>query len=567
MLDPRDAMAPYRDENRAPHDGQPNAARVTADQREWLELALDSGNMGAFSWDRARDLVTWDHRLSLLFGVEPGRFGGTFDAWIERVHPDDRAAAMRVVGRALETKSSFAFDHRVRHDDGTIRWIEGRGHVMLDESGEVAGVRGVAVDITDRKTAELQLVAAQRRLRLLVRASGALATSLDVDTVLRRVGALIVPELADAFEVALITDSGALERRTVVLDDERAEAPRRERPVPLVEYHPFHRVVRDATPITIDIELEPEAFGPVDDPTSAAGLGMRTGVIAPLVADQRVLGVLSLGRRGERDSLVEIDVPFVSALADRVAAALERCRLYERERRTATRLQRALLPSAVPVIDGVEIAVRYRPGVANIAVGGDWYDVVGDGDGVWISIGDVMGSGLEAAALMGSVRSMLHALTFDERSPARALSRLGKAVFEMPQQPFVTAALCRVEHGHGTMRFARAGHPPPAVVTRDGRVSFVGTAQPPLGVPAAGYHDEVVDVPPGASVVLYTDGLVERSGEDIDDGLARLATAATRLRGESVERFADELLDAVVAPHATDDIALVVLRVARTDSA
>jgi PAS domain S-box-containing protein len=545
-----------------------HSSGMDATGREAIELALEAGRMGVFSWDAINDVVVWDQRIETLFGVPSGSFGGRYADWVASLHPDDRAFATATVERSLQTGESFDFEHRVIHPDGTVRWLEGRGQGIV-VAGRVVGIRGVTVDITDRKRVDLELAAAQRRLGALVRASEALGSTLDVPTALRRLATTVVPDIGDAFEVALLESNGELRRIVVTGPDDEWAARRLAAPVPLLAGHPFARAVRDAEVVHIRIDDQPDQFGPTDDPTTAASVDLRDGIIVPLFdgprADtRRVVGVLSVGLAGTRRSFDRDDVEFVTELGARVSVAIERGRSYERERVVAERLQRALLPDAVPSVAGVDVAVRYRPSAAGVQVGGDWYDVVESPTGVWISVGDVVGHGVEAAAFMGRARAMLRALVVDEHLPERALARLDAAVLAMPDDPFVTAVLAHIEPDSGALTLALAGHPPVAVVEPHGEVALLGRPQPPIGT--HGHHEyrgERFAIAAGSLLVFFTDGLVERRTDVIDDGFARLAAAVAGWSGQGdVEAVADELLERFHADQASDDLALVVVRTA-----
>jgi PAS domain S-box-containing protein len=558
----------------ADHARSPDAdAGLDATGREAIELALDAGRMGVFSWDAVNDVVVWDARLETLFGVPSGSFGGQYADWVRSLHPDDRDVATATVENAMRTGSSFDIEHRVIHPDGSLRWLEGRGQaIVLD--GRVVGVRGVTVDITARKLVELELAAAQRRLGVLARAGELLGAAFDVRGALPRLGAIVVPEVAAAFEVALLTASGELQRVVVVAEDRAWAARRVATAVPLLSEHPFARAIRDAAVVHVRRDERPDQFGSTTDPASAASGGLAEGLVVPLFdspssAQRRVVGVMSFGLAGGARTFDAHDTEFLRDLASRVAVALERSRSYERERSVAERLQHALLPDAVPTVPGLDIAVRYEPSAAGVQVGGDWYDVVESPGGAWISVGDVVGHGIEAAAVMGRARAMLRALVVDERRPERALRRLDAAVFAIPDDPLVTVVLAHVgvtasaRNGGIEVALALAGHPPALLVTPDGVVTPLGSPQPPVG--AKGDHQysgERAVAPVGSLLVFFTDGLVERRSEIIDDGFERVARVARDWAGSSdVEAIADDLLARVRLDGSDDDIALVVVRI------
>jgi serine phosphatase RsbU (regulator of sigma subunit) len=227
----------------------------------------------------------------------------------------------------------------------------------------------------------------------------------------------------------------------------------------------------------------------------------------------------------------------------------------------AERLQRALLPDAVPEVHGTRIAVRYRPSAAGVEVGGDWYDVVSTPSGAWVSVGDVVGRGVEAAAFMGRARAMLQALTIGEDRPGPVLERFDAAIAAMPDDPFATVVLAHLRPAERSVVLALAGHPPPLVVAPDGTTTFVGRPQAPIGTSVARrYLAEEIPLTPGSTLVLYTDGLIERAGEIIDVGLARLAEAARPWAGSGdVEPMADDLLARLDVAGSDDDVAVVIV--------
>jgi len=236
---------------------------------------------------------------------------------------------------------------------------------------------------------------------------------------------------------------------------------------------------------------------------------------------------------------------------------------HAREREVALALQEALLPPPRPV-GHLSAAVRYRPAVGALNVCGDWYDLVDvPGDQVVVTVGDVVGHGLSAACVMGQMRSALSAACLTATGPAQALDVLDLYARCVDGAESTTAVTACIDRDARTLTYSSAGHPPPALLRADGTVLFLDRAtDPPLGArpehlarPQAGVCFER-----GDTLVLYTDGLVERRGEDIDAGLGRLAAQLARHRGAGPETLADALLGLLPADGATDDTALVALR-------
>jgi serine phosphatase RsbU (regulator of sigma subunit) len=238
-------------------------------------------------------------------------------------------------------------------------------------------------------------------------------------------------------------------------------------------------------------------------------------------------------------------------------------RAHAREREIALALQDAMLPARHLL--GHRAAVRYQPAVGALNVCGDWYDLVDlPGHRIAVAVGDVVGHGLRAACVMGQLRSALSAASRVTDGPAQALETLGLYARSVEGAETTTAVSTYIDRSARTITYSSAGHPPPALLHPDGSVDFLDQAtDPPLGARPAPMPRPQATVPfsPGATLVLYTDGLVERRGEDIDTGIARLADALTRHRVLAPETLADALLaELIPADGTTDDTALVIIR-------
>ena len=303
----------------------------------------------------------------------------------------------------------------------------------------------------------------------------------------------------------------------------------------------------------------------------------RSWIAVPLAAGGRVLGSLLAGWTVERTFAAD-EVALVQAFAAQCAQALDRLeslalerRSAERSRQLAEQLQRSMLSE--PVQPGhCRIAVRYLPATDSGQVGGDWYDAFEQADGaVNLVIGDVVGHDIAAAATMGQLRSLLRGIAVaGEPGPAQVLDTLDAAIDQLGLRTYATVGIGRLERtaqdvdrGVTRLRWASAGHPAPVVLDGLGElVDVPGTSgRLMLGVDRTSTRDEtVVEVPPGATVLLYTDGLVERPGSDLDAGVDRLHRLATELAHLPLEEFCDQLLDGLVDGRPSDDVALVAVR-------
>jgi PAS domain S-box-containing protein len=361
------------------------------------QLALDASGAGTWHWDMAAGTVTWDARIEELHGLARGEFRGTFEHWIELLHPDEVDGILSNVQNALANPGEYDLLHRTTWADGSEHWIECRGRVLVDDDGMPVGTIGVAFDVTDRKQAEEEL-----------------------------------------------------------------------------------RVAREES------------------------------------------------------------------------ATLAR------------RLQESLLGPPV-LLPGAGHAARYVPAAHGLNVGGDWYNAQRLPDGrLALAVGDVVGSGLESATIMGQLRSALSAAALGAQSAADGIGTLDAFASSVPGAECATAVLALVDVERKTLEYARAGHPPPILASPNGEVRVLdGGSGMPLGVRPDTSPRQLgeVEFEAGALLVMYSDGLIERRGESIEVGLARLQASVQRHWMQPLEILCDRLLEEMFEDaHQTDDVALLVFR-------
>jgi len=285
--------------------------------------------------------------------------------------------------------------------------------------------------------------------------------------------------------------------------------------------------------------------------------GIQSLMGAPLLSDGGVIGVLHVGTLSGR-LFTRGDVDLLQLAADRAAVAV-RALEAQLDRAATTALQRSLLPTALPEIGGLELAARYVPGSGN--VGGDWYDVFSLPSGhVCAVIGDVTGSGLQAAVIMGRMRSALRAYALESSDPAEVLERLNRKMQYFEPDAMASVLCAMISPSLDKVFMSSAGHPlpliagpaQPADLAQVGPGVLIGVASPgPRPVSA-------IDLPPGAVLCLYTDGLVERRDRPIDDGVARLSAAVTT--GDPEDACAAVMLAMAGYVTHSDDAALLMLR-------
>ena len=407
----------------------------------------------------------------------------------------------------------------------------------------VAAQAAVAIDnarlYEAERAARTDAEAAQAKLQFLATAGELLGSTLDLDQAASRLATIAVPTLADWSAVHVVDDNGHVQLAAVFHRDSQEQ-----------------RRLREA--------LDDDEAQDVIESGRAVAFG-DAGVCVPLRARGRVIGALTLAR-STRAAPDPAEMRLVEELASRAALAVDNAALYSRERRAALTLQRSLLPRAVPPLSAGSCAVRYLPGAAGAEVGGDWYDVIPvSGQRVVVVVGDVMGRGVGAAAVMGQLRSAVRAYALDDHEPAEVLHRVDRMVTTLDDPALTTCIVVRYDASTGDALIATAGHLPPLLVGPDGATSYLESDPGmPLGVGGAEFTQRAVHLEPGSRLVLYTDGLVEDPQSSVDEGLERLCTAAAEALGQGMdaESFADALLGAMRPGFEhDDDIALLVFAV------
>lgn len=451
--------------------------------------------------------------------------------------------------------------HRV---SGELHWNVLKATGLRDATGSVAATVMIIEDVTAVKTAEL-------RSRFLSETSRVLGSSLDYEQTLRSVAWAAVPQFADWCGVDLVDERGVRERVVAAHPD----------PAKLVLAERLHGY----EPAELDLEQglgkvvrtgEPELYNDISDEMIVAAavdaehlallreLALRSVIIMPIRGPTRTLGAMSLvasesGRRFSSD-----DLRFAEQLADRAGAAIENARLYRARTQVALTLQRSLLPETIPAIVGWQVAALYRPAGAEIEleVGGDFYDFLQTDHGWIVVIGDVTGKGVQAATLTSLVRHGARFVAQMDPRPSAILHHLDTALKQRSTLSLCTALCVRLHPEHVVL--SSAGHPLPLIVATDGSVRKAGTTHTLLGMPnALAWRDELVTVEPGATILLYTDGVTDTRGARGRYGEARLR----RLLATQASSPPDQLLGALEAELRafqigvqSDDTAIIALR-------
>ena len=431
---------------------------------------------------------------------------------------------------------------------------------------------GFVRPITDRDAVSRENARLQQRLAFLAQAWIALDDSLGYHETLKRLVAFTVPELAQLSLIDLVDDERRIGTAVAAAEDpERArevEAMRSAHPLPVTSDHPVARVLRSRQPLLLP-EMTSEFLRGIAEGTEHFELMRRlryhSAIVVPLVARERAIGTLSLLRLGGATSYDHDDLVLAQQLARRAALTVDNARLFESTRRVARTLQDNLLPDTLPDIPGVQLTARYRAAEQAQEVGGDFYDAFAIGEDAWgVAIGDVCGKGPEAAALTALARYTIRALA--DANPAAVLRRLNEALVRdrgLVRDRFLTALFVVVRPGAVgvELEIAAGGHPAPVVRRLNGTVDYVQVSGPLIGVgTAVEYRSARVELGPGDSLLLYTDGLTDAraparvlSERDIGELLAR----AEGLNGDRLAAFVEDAATRGEDPR--DDIALLVI--------
>ena len=647
----------------------------TAD-KNGLQGAFRANGVGAWDYYPASGLLNLDELSMALVGIDPQEYDGHVETWLSLVHPDDIPWVTAEVDKAVSTIGPYDAEYRVRHPDGSTRWIQARGRVEPDADGNPYRMLGTLWDTTESRVAQDGVQSAVRYMRdgflsvdrtwritfanveaeRLLRSPRKLTGRLLWDLlVLRRVPGLesrcrkaaaertptgfdvewpdtrrwyrfrIVPvpdglawyftdvtelrqrkaeqaaaERAAAERAARIQDlASALAEAMTSLDVVAAVADRVLPPfgasgliiqvvegdrMPVIgavgythefvdvisgpprDIAPMAEAVRDHRPWFISSPKEYMKRWPHMSQRMVQS-GKQAWAFMPLVVSGRLIGLCVVSFDQPR-CLTGAERALLIALSGLIAQALERARLYDAEHARAQALQRALLPQALPSLPAATAAARYLPAGDGVDVGGDWYDVIPlSADRVALVIGDVMGHGLPEAVIMGRLRTAVQTLSDLELPPDEILGHLNDLVIGLGDDSFATCLYAIYDPTTRVCTFARAGHPPPAVVSPDGMVRFAQpVTDPPLGVAEPPFEAVDLPVPEDGLLVLYTDGLIESADCDTDTGMRRLAELLRTHHAEELDQLCESLTRALPpADHrSTDDAAVLVVRVHAT---
>ncbi|MFI1034474.1 SpoIIE family protein phosphatase [Streptomyces sp. NPDC020951] len=544
-------------------------------------------------YDRDARFVTCNEAMTLVMGKTEDEVRGLTVREIESGEPYEEFH--RIFQQVLRTGGT-AFHEVQAHAPG-----EAREHSwsiffspLKDEAGTVHGVSAALFDTTEQYWA-------RRRLAVLNDASVRIGTTLDVTRTAEELAEVAVNGFADFVTVDLL--------ESVAKDDEPPPVPLGE---PVTVCRTAQRSVLAGCPESVvatgDTTHYPAGSLPVrtlvvgrgtrhrpEDPElrewvessqaradSVATYVIHSVMMVPLRARGVTLGLVHFLRHRTADSFSEDDLLLAEEIVARAAVSVDNARRYTRERRTALALQRSLLPERPPRLAALEVAYRYLPAGSGVDIGGDWFDTIPlSGTRVALVVGDVVGHGIHASATMGRLRTAVRTLADIDLPPDELLTQLDDLVIRLDREegPEVRG---RAEETAGDVgatclyavydpvsrrcTMARAGHPPPALVTADGTVRFLDLPTgPPLGLGGEPFEATEVQLGEGSLLALYTDGLVEAADRDIDVGLGLLREALSS-PADTLEETCDQVLRTMLTDRPTDDIVLLLARTSTLDA-
>jgi PAS domain S-box-containing protein len=571
-----------------------------------FEAIFGQSPMGLFLADTDLRLIRVNERFAHVYGKPAQDYPGrTPHDFLPRVEADRLTAALRQV---LDTGEPVVDMQVVGTSPGTPgrrRWAISL-YRLTDPGGRPSGVAGVATDVTIRQRAEREAAHTRRDLALLNEAGTRIGNSLDLETTARQLLDVAVPHFCDLAAVdlyqALLTgdedpvgsSDGSAEVRRVAGASAVSGGPdslgveKGSVSVGAVHRYPFTspaaKALRTAQIQVLGVSGGASAADEAAEPDPDRGelpAVVQSTLVVPMVARDTVLGLVHFSRAKGSEPFGERDRALAGELVARAAVCIDNARLYRREHERALLLQRSLLPPGNPEAAGLDIACRYLPGNAAAEVGGDWFDVIElPGHRTALVVGDVMGRGLRAAVAMGELRTAVRTLALLDLEPAEVLAQLDEIARglsdpsggrsrrakdrdaeDLAEVYLATCVYAVYDAVTRRCTIANAGHLPPVIVQPGDPALMLDVPHGiPLGVGGEPFEEVDVELPDGALLALYTDGLVESRHHALDEGLEAfrraLSTAALPL-----EDVCDHVLTSLDTHHGEDDVALLMARV------
>lgn len=529
------------------------------------DTTLGLNGMGTFDWDLDQGLMYMDATALELMDVRPDEYDLRPETLASKVPRSDGSRVDLLIAQAIkEGRTAYGIYFRVRRRSGELRWTHTQAHILRTFDGRPNRIVGILRDATN----ELHHPTEGRMLRTLEREG----TSVVEETTAALAHARSVRDVLDVLESpaglgrlgAVSIVLGLVEGNHLQLIAEGYTSSY----VPELEYtkvdanFPMSEVARTMKPLFIvsrqEFATRYPRLWPYIEP-----LPMTAAAYLPLLAQGRVIGAMGLLYRDKHHFPAQ-ERALLNALTSSIAQSMQRAKLFDQGLELAESLQRFMLPHTIPRLPGIETAVSYRPARQVRDIGGDWYDVIPlPGGRVAAVIGDVQGHDTHAAAVMGQLRIVLRAYAAEGHTASTVMARASAFLADLDTDRFATCLYAEIDPSSGWLRLVRAGHLDPLLVRADDTcrpLPVVGSL--PLGLLHLGpldYRETVLELEVGETLLMFTDGLVERPGIDIERGIGELADSLAR-GPRDLRQLADWLAEAPGELSGADDIALLLLR-------
>ncbi|WP_255947449.1 SpoIIE family protein phosphatase [Streptomyces odontomachi] len=541
----------------------PRGETASTDEVPILEL----NRLGSFEWDLDRRRLSMDDTALAVFDLRNDEYDDRPTSLGRRIPMVERRRIAHVVTKAIRSGAdSYGTYFQMQRRDGEFQWAHAQGYLQRDREGRVRKVYGIVRDATD----ELEESAPQRgepqggarQLGVVVQSTiSALARAHTVHDVINVLeDSHDVERLGTASLLLGLVRGGHVQIVAATPMDRLqpgAELTRVEEPFPTNEAVRTLRPLFYASPEELIRQYPALGF-------AVRAYGVSSAAYLPLIAQAHCIGVIGLHYHDEH-AFTDEERNLLLALASSIAQSLQRAMFYDEAKDLAQSLQQAMLPHSIPAVPGADVAVRYRSASMAREIGGDWYDVIPLPQGRFAAvIGDVQGHDTHAAAVMGQLRIVLRAYATEGHTPATVMARASAFLHELDTERFATCVYAEADLTTGILQLVRAGHLAPLVRLADGGCRWLEVSG---GLPLGHSHEfgrpeydtTAVELAPGQTLVLFTDGLVEHPDIDLGEGMAALA-AKVSSGPEDLDELADRLCVVVDERIGEDDVALLLLR-------
>jgi PAS domain S-box-containing protein len=533
---------------------------------------LDRVSAAVIATDLSGQILYANAHVEWLYGLPASEIVGRSSIELGGVLLGREVA--REIAAALRRGETWEGEFTVERRDGSRVEVRAIDSGLHDDHGSLVGVISIVTDATEQRAVIDRLSQQHQALEFVLKVSDELSSALDYEEGLRRLARLVVPTMGDLCLIDVVED-GTIRRAAAAHADPSKEAlvnALAERYPPNTPGdHPVSRVLATGRPEAAG-EM-PEAFlqaitGDDEHLRIVHALEFTSYMCVPLPGRDRMLGTLTVVSAGSGRRFDGHDIAVLEDLGRRTGLMLDNARLFSDRARVARALQASLLPPSLPEIPGLEVATRYRAAGEGNEIGGDFYDIFDAGYRTWVAVvGDVCGTGPEAAALTGLVRHTIRAAALRERKPVGLLRAVNTVLLNSDLHPEAFCTLCiatiRISEGVARLNVASGGHPPPVLLQAGGPPTWLDCRGTIIGItPELHLQSTTVSLAPGDTLLLYTDGLIEaRSPSGAFFGESGLDEVLAGLDGppEGVVAALLESARAFTAGRLTDDVALMAL--------